>query len=140
MCDSACSNVWGSEGSQVSAYLFGFFGNCLAPFQGPSTSTVAVGILVSRAPQRRKAHPSSKHSNLTTTKSSAKINSHQTGGKNVLLRATLLFAQRSLGWVYLGLCFLHGKTTRVVGLCKAENGRRNSKRGGRNLLPPRVYL
>lgn len=81
VCDSACSNVWGSEGSQVSAYLFGFFGNCLAPFQGPSTSTVAVGRLVSRAPQRRKAHPSSKHSNLTTTKSSAKINSHQTGGK-----------------------------------------------------------
>lgn len=38
------------------------------------------------------AQPSSKHFNLPTAKSSAKINSHQTRGENVLPRATLLIS------------------------------------------------
>lgn len=107
-----------------------FFGTVLLTFRDLPHLLWCLGY------RGRKAHPSSKHSNLTTTKSSAKINSHQMGaGGGVLPRAicTLL----SEGCTYLGLCFLHRETTLVVGLCR-EN-RRNSWLGGYNLLLPRVY-
>lgn len=72
---------------------------------------------------RGEAQPSSKHFNLPPSKSSAKINSHQTRKKNVLPRAMLLISYAQLSGAqarqYLGLCFLHRETTSPMELCKA---------------------
>lgn len=65
---------WGGRHLLIS---WDFFGNCLAHFQGPSKLPVAFGMQSSA--ERREAQPSSKYFNLPTSKSSAKINSHQTG-------------------------------------------------------------
>lgn len=139
VCDGACSNVCSNEGLQVSAYLFGFLWELSCSLSGPSTSTVAPGILASRAPQRRKAHPSSKHSNLTTTKSFAKINSNQKGGKVFCRGPRCSWLSRARA-MYTWVCASHaGKPPPLWSFAKLREQEEERQVSGHNLLLPGVY-
>lgn len=117
-CMFRCLGQRGTAGICLS--LWHSLGTVMLPFRDRPHPLWYQGYWQAELHRGRKAHPSSKHSNLTTTKSSAKINKSPNGGKSVMQRATLLMAQQSPGYVHLGLCFTRRKTTPIVGLCKAQ--------------------
>lgn len=117
-----------------------FYGNCLAHFQGPSKLPVAFGLQSSA--ERGEAQPSSKYFNLPTSKSSAKINSHQTGGKMFCQGQRCPFYILGSGAQarqYLGLCFLPGgKPHHLWGFAKQLKDRTGGGTLRWHLLLPRV--
>lgn len=115
-CMFRCLGQRGTAGICLSLWLS--LGAVMLPFRDRPHLLCYQGYWQAELHRGRKAHPSSKHSNLTTTKSSAKINSHQMGGK-VLCQgrrcSQLSRAQATYTWV----CASHaGKPPPLWGFAK----------------------
>lgn len=115
-----------------------FFGNCHAHFQDRPHLLWHQGYWQAEL-HRRKAHPSSKHSNLTTTKSFAKINSNQKGGKVFCRGPRCSWLSRARA-MYTWVCASHaGKPPPLWSFAKLREQEEERQVSGHNLLLPGVY-